>query len=250
MVRSTTNPHFQHNEYSEWQNVHSELVAESIENFGIDMYYMPRRRSAAFDDIFYEDTQSTYDTAYQIPIYIKSSENFIGSEATMSDFGIELRLQLILSMAQIHFENNIGEYEADIYRPQEGDLIHIPAFDHRTYEIKFVDAHPDFFQHGHTPRYDLTVEMWEYGNEVLSTGIEAVDCLQAKSSINAYDWTILTEDGRSILTEHGDLITIEAFRSEGGQEATGVFDTNDEFQAEANTIIDWTEDNPWGEGQW
>ncbi len=248
MVRQTTNPHFDNYQYDEWQNVHSELVAESIEQSGVDMYYMPRRRSDSFDEIYYEDTQSVFDTAYQIPIYIKSSENFLGGDAMMSQFGIEVRLQLILTIARIHFDNNVSDNEPDVYRPREGDLIHIPPFDHRTYEIKYVDVHPNFYQHGHKPMYDLTVEVWEYGNEELSTGIPEVDCLQKKTSINAYDWSILSEDGLSLAAENGDIITREEFQE--GQEDLGIIDSNDEIELEGNNVIDWTEDNPFGEDIW
>ena len=243
-VRSTTNPHIQHYEYEETQNVHLELVAESIEANGLDMFYVPRRL-VDLDEIYYEDTQSKFDTAYQIPIYVKSSENFMGSEGIMSQFGIEVRLQLILTVARLHFDFNVGQHESDIFRPREGDLIHIPTFNNRTFEIKYVDFHPNFYQHGHLPMYDLTVEMWEYGNEIIDTGIASLDCLADKTSINAYDWSYLTEDGLSILTEEGDILTVESFRT--SQEDAGLFDTNDEFDTEANTVIDWSEKNPWGE---
>jgi len=248
MVRKTTNPHFQLYEPTPWQSVHDELVAQSIEIHGVDMYYLPRRRSEAFDEIYYEDAQSSFDTAYQIPIYIKSSENYLGGDAIMSQFGIEVRLQLILTVAKIHFNNNIVENEEDIYRPREGDLIHIPVFDHNTYEIKYVDDHPNFHQHGHQPMYDLTVEVWEYGNEDLDTGIPEIDCLADKTSINAYDWSILTEDGLTLLAENGDIITREEFRE--GQEDLGIIDSNDEIETESDVIIDFSESNPYGENEW
>jgi len=103
MARATTNPHFQLYEHEETQRLMDDLVAETIEVAGWDMYYMPRRR-VDFDDIFYEDAQSKFDTAYQIPLYIKSWQGFEGSDALMTQFGIEVQLQLILTMARIHWE--------------------------------------------------------------------------------------------------------------------------------------------------
>ena len=251
MVRATTNPHIQHHDYKPTQDLQMELVSEAIEIAGLDMYYLPKRL-VDFDEVYFEDTQPKFDTAYQIPIYIKTSENYLGSEGIMSRFGIEVRLQLILTVSRLHFETLIYQNESTIWRPREGDLIHIPALDHRTYEIKFVDFHPHFYQWGNLPMYDLTVEVWEYGNEILNTGIEAIDCLQKKTSTNAYDWAYLTEDGKAFLTEDGSILVLESFRE--GQEYN-VVDTNDEFQTEtspnnANSIINWTEDNPWGEGSW
>ena len=250
MVRSTINPHLQLHDDSIWQQVHSELVAEATELAGVDMFYLPRRRGTDYDAIFHEDPDSSFDTAYQLPVYIKSSANFMGNESMMSEFGIEIRLQLIFSIATMHFESAVAQNEADIWRPQEGDLIYIPAFDHHTYEIKYVDLYPDFYQFGHVPRFDMTAEVFEYGNEQFTTGIEEIDAFAKKTSGDAYDWALLTEDDKALLTQDDMIITIEAYQSDGGQGALGVIDTNDEFEAEGNTIIDWSEDNPFGEGQW
>jgi len=258
MARATTNPHFQLYEHEETQRLMDDLVAETIEVAGWDMYYMPRRR-VDFDDIFYEDAQSKFDTAYQIPLYIKSWQGFEGSDALMTQFGIEVQLQLILTMARIHWEEIIypSEKDAGVFRPREGDLIYIPNLDYRVYEIKFVDEHPYFYQHGYENQYDLTVELFRYAGEILTTGIAEVDCLQKTSSINAYDWAILAEDGDVLLTEAGEILTTEDFRV--AQEAVGIIDQNDEFEEAAgdpdaaNTetnIIDWTESNPWGENPW
>lgn len=258
MVRKTTNPHFQLYEHEETQRLYDDLVSETIEYAGYDCYYMPRRL-VDLDEVYYEDTQSKFDTAYQIPLYIKSYQGFDGSEALMTQFGIEVQLQLVLTMARIHWENSIEQTESanGIYRPREGDLIYIPNLDYRTYEIKFVDEHPYFYQHGYKNQYDLTVELWRYSGELLTTGITEVDCMQKSSSLNAYDWAILDETGDALLTEDDSIITIEDFRT--GQEAHGIIDTNDEFidetgnESSANqetTVIDWSKDNPWGEQEW
>lgn len=253
MVRATTNPHFQLYEHEETHNLVDDLIAESIELHGWDMYYMPRRRSDNFDDIYYEDEQSYFDTAHQIPMYIKSSQGFMGAEALMSNFGIEVQLQLILTVGYVHFDELVGqaEYENEIYRPREGDLIHIPKLDYRTYEIKFVDEHPYFYQHGKQNMYDLTVEVFRYAGEDFSTGIPEVDCMADKTTINAYDWSVLSEEGLSLLSEDDDIITVEEFRTD----QPTLIEGNDEFIVEAGeptdeTIINWDEDNPWGENGW
>lgn len=258
MVRATTNPHFQLYEHEETQRLVDELVAETVELHGYDVYYMPRRR-VDMDDVYYEDTQSKFDTAYQIPIYVKSWQGFDGNDAMMTQFGIEVQLQLVLTMARIHWEQNVDEFERpnDIFRPREGDLIYIPVLDYKTYEIKFVDEHPYFYQHGYENQYDLTVELWRYSGEILDTGIAGVDCMQKSSSLNAYDWAITDETGDALLTENGEVITIEDFRT--GQEDHGIIEGNDDFldgagdpdaANTANNIIDWSENNPFGEGEW
>ncbi len=258
MVRATTNPHFQLYEHEETQRLYDDLVAETVEVHGWDCYYIPRRL-IDFDDIYFEDAQSKFDAAYQIPLYFKSWQGFEGNEALMTQFGIEVQVQLVMTMARIHWEHNVEQVESanDIYRPREGDLIYIPKLDYRTYEIKFVDEHPWFYQHGYENQFDLTIELFRYSGEILETGIPEVDCLQKSSSYNAYDWAILDETGDALLTEDSNILTIEDFRT--GQEDHGIIDSNDEFldgagdPDAANTetnIIDWTEDNPYGEQEW
>jgi hypothetical protein len=257
MIRKTTNPHFQLYEHQETQRLVDELVAESIEIAGWDCYYMPRRR-VDFDDIYYEDAQSKFDTAYQIPLYIKSWQGFEGNDALMTQFGIEVQLQLILTMSRIHWEQNIEQIESanEIWRPREGDLIYIPNMDYRVYEIKYVEHHPYGYQHGYENQFDLTVELFRYAGEILDTGIEQVDCLQKRSSINAYDWSILTEAGLAMLTEEDSIITIESFQE--GQEEYGIIDENDEIieasgsetSNTADDVITWDSSNPFSEDPW
>jgi len=259
MVRGTTNPHFQLYEHDETQRLYDDLVAETIEVHGYDCYYLPRRR-VDFDPIYYEDAQSKFDTAYQIPLYIKSWQGFQGTDAMMTHFGIKVQLQLILTMARIHWENNIGSFEnpEGIWRPQEGDLIYIPKLDYHVYEIKFVDEHPYFYQHGYENQYDLTVELWRYAGEILNTGIEEVDCLQKTSSLNSYDWAITTEAGLTLTTEDGLIIELESRRD--SQAEHGIIEENDLFQTEAqetpndgntaNDLITWDTENPFAEGDW
>jgi hypothetical protein len=163
---------------------------------------------------------------------------------------------MILTVSRAQWEINIRPLE-DLYRPREGDLIQLTAFDDRIFEIKFVDDHPYFYQHGHLPMWDLTVELFEYAGEEFNTGIESIDCMADKSSINAYDWAILAEggtyDGEVLLTEDGYILVNEQFGE--GQEQFGVIDSNQEIEdathpADSNTsILDWSESNPYAESE-
>ena len=248
--QTTTSPFFNNFNHGPSKDLLDKLVTQAIQVRGMDMLYLPRTRSAEFDDIFHEDAQSSFVAAHQIPIYIKTADGFSGQEALMTQFGIESRLQLVLTIARAQWETNIIPANATLYQPREGDLIQITAFDHRIYEIKFVDEHPHFYVHGHLPQWDLTVELFEYGNELFDTGIESIDCIAEKSSINAYDWSLLMEDGQHLLSEHDDLIVREQWITAHAE--SGIFDTNDEFtEADtANTVIDWSEDNPYGQGNY
>lgn len=250
----TTKPFFNHFKRKNTINLLDKVVTEVIQKFGMDMQYLPRRRSANIDDVFTEDSGSSFDTAYTIPIYVKTAQGFMGQEALMSHFGIENRRSLVLTIARMQWETNIIPEEATLYRPYEGDLIYFPL-DKVLYEIKFVDEHPYFYQHGHLPMWDLTVEVFEFAGEDFSTGIGSIDCMSRHTSADSYDWAILSEDGLVIELEYGDILTREGFRTH--QESVfGLSNGNDSFLEEAGEpedaepLIQWGADNPWSEGDW
>jgi hypothetical protein len=78
-----------------------------------------------YDAIYGADDQSSYETAYSIEMYIKSVDGFSGDGNFMSKFGIEIRDQVIFSMAQRIFNQEVGTYTTQV-RPNEGDLIYFP----------------------------------------------------------------------------------------------------------------------------
>jgi hypothetical protein len=87
--------------------------------------------------------------------------------------------------------------------------------DNRIYQITYVNKTPVFYQLGAIQFYELTLEMFEHSGEVFNTGITEIDQIYTNTN------------------EPQDLI-----------------DDTDEIQQEANTsnIFDWTEVDPFSEG--
>lgn len=227
------------------QELLEDLVVESIKTYGQDMYYLPRRRNN-FDGVYYEDDISSFDTFYTIEVYIKSTEGFGGQGSFFSKFGLEIRDQVIFSIARRSFEIEITREEAEMLRPREGDLLYFPL-NKKCFEIKYVDNKPFFYQLGELQMYDLTCELYEYSNETLNTGIEDIDKLQKNFSMNAIDFGILAETNKVLKTNNGDYLvtqkfqdTIEDFDPLADNKRIGDEVTDD-------SVIDWSESNPFAD---
>ena len=72
------------------QNVYEDLIIESLKIFGQDAYYLPRTIINR-DEIFGEDSSSSFDDAYMIEAYIENPEGFEGEGDLYSKFGLEIR---------------------------------------------------------------------------------------------------------------------------------------------------------------
>ena len=72
-----TNSYFNHLQNASEQNLHQDLIIESIKNFGIDNYYLPRQY--VNEDLLYgEDTISQFNQSHLIEMYVKSVDGFEG----------------------------------------------------------------------------------------------------------------------------------------------------------------------------
>ena len=167
-----TNPYFNHFQNTSEQNLHQDLIIESIKNFGIDNYYLPREY--VNEDLIYgEDTISKFSQAYLIEMYVKSVDGFEGEGDFISRFGLEIRDQVIFSLARRRWENlSIG-----FSRPREGDLIFLPL-NKKLYEIRFVEHESMFYQFGKLPIFDMTCELFQYDDQRIDTGIDDIDDIE------------------------------------------------------------------------
>ena len=103
-----TNFFFNNFQSSQEQLLLENLIIEAIRQYGQDMYYIPRKLNN-YDSVYGADDQSSYENAYSIELYIKSIDGFSGDGDFMSKFGVEIRNQVIFSVAQRRFNEEIGE---------------------------------------------------------------------------------------------------------------------------------------------
>jgi hypothetical protein len=87
--------------------------------------------------------------------------------------------------------------------------------------------------------------LFEYSNETFKTGIADIDAIQTKYSTNIIDWAMLDETGAPIVTEDSDYIVNEKYDLETIDPTT----ENKEIQNESNDFIDFSEADPFSEGE-
>lgn len=238
-----TNFFFNNFQASQEQLLLENLIIESIKIYGQDMYYIPRILNK-YDDVYGADDQSSYEAAYPMEMYIKSVDGFTGDGEFMSKFGIEIRNQVIFSMAQRVFQEEVGEFTTQV-RPNEGDLIFFPL-NQKCFQIKYVNKFEMFYQLGALQTWEVTCELFEYAGELLNTGIPEIDILQKKYSTNILDWGILTQDDPPfyLLDEDGDYLILEGSSLDDLVPASD----NEEIQKESDLFIDFSAMDPFSDG--
>ena len=174
------------------QSLYSDLVAEAIQIYGHDVFYIDRT-IVAEDSVFGEDTLSVFRDAAKIEMYIENGEGgFAGEKEIMNQFGLQnlseatfvvnkLRFQELTK--QITIESGTDDEEggsilleagtlaltttdlegSDFYilsetdatdsdRPFEGDAIYHPILK-KMFQVNFVDHDEPFFQLDNNPVY-------------------------------------------------------------------------------------------------
>ena len=215
-----TSVYFNNFEASMEQYLIEDLVIESIKIHGHDIYYITRT-AGAVDDVLNEDDLSEYKRADFIDMYIKNFDGFEGEGDFLSKFGLEIRDEMTLTIARRTFELDVAQYTGND-RPLEGDLIYFPL-NKKMFEIKFVEHEPVFYQMGALQMYDLRCEMFEYSQETFSTGVSEIDTLFAgfETTSNTSIQYLETQDS---------------------------FADNSTIETAADSIIDFSEADPFSEG--
>lgn len=237
----STNFFFNNFQSSQEQLLLENLIIESIRIYGQDMIYIPRVLNN-YDSVYGADDQSSYERGYSIEMYIKSIDGFVGNGDFMSKFGIEIRNQVVFSMAQRIFSEEVGTH-TNQPRPNEGDLIYFPM-NKKCFQIKYVEKFEMFYQLGALQTWEVTAEVFEYSGETLNTGIPEIDSLQTKFSTNVYDWSINDESGAMLTDEDGNIIVQE------GSSVSDLVpaDDSDEIQQESDTFVDFSVKDPFSLG--
>jgi len=206
------------------------------------MWYIPRKLGN-FDRLYTADDQSHYDQAIMVELYIKSVDGFAGDGNFMSKFGLEIRDQVVFSIAQRIFNEEVGS-QTNLVRPNEGDLIYFPL-NKKCFQIKYTNKFEMFYQLGALQTWELTCELFEYSDEVINTGIPEIDSLQLNKSANILDYTIADEQGMPLADEQGNYLVNEQYNLNTIL-GTG---SNETIQNEAAGFVDFTHVDPFSEGQ-
>ena len=176
-----TNVYFNHAVQSE-QDLHEDLVVESLRFYGHEVFYLPRT-IVDEDELFGEDTSSKFGDAYAVEMYIENTEGFEGEGDLLSKFGVEVRDQATFVLSKRTWQRfiSLDQNLATSTRPQEGDLIYFPL-GNQVFEIRFVEHENPFYQLGKLNVFKLQCETFEYSHEEIDVGIAELDNIEDQFS--------------------------------------------------------------------
>jgi len=260
------------------QHLYEDLMIEQLKIYGQDVFYIPRTLVKE-DNLFGEDTLSKFGDAYLIEMYFENIEGYEGEKEIMSKFGLQMQEDVTFVVARRRFEQLVSHDSNLIVktRPNEGDLVYFPKVK-KIFEITFVDHDDPFYQVHNVPAFKLKCKTFEYSSEDLDTGITEIDAIETdnsldqlvyqitmeQSSTTTYNEGLELEDGTGNIEQEGSTDNLIGENETGGDQIvleTGdyiiqeayVTDTidenamNDFFDTQDDTIIDFTESNPFGD---
>ena len=274
------------NASSQEQKFIENLVVESIEIYGQDIYYVPRT-IVNKDTVFGEDSDTKFESAKAIRAYVNNVEGWEGQGELLSKFGVRIEDKTTFIFSRDKFKEHVDDSTVLNVegRPNEGDLIWFPTTKH-LFQIMFVEAEKPFYQLGKGYVWECQCELFEYSDEEIDTGITDLDNIETAFA-NAI--TVGLVAGGSGTFTAGETVTggtsnvtaeVKSFDAStrtlivinrsgtfsvpetitGGtssaswttatyntiQNTNSEFDQNNDFETADNDIIDFTETNPFG----
>jgi hypothetical protein len=214
------------------QSLYSNLVAEAIQIYGHDVFYIDRT-IVAEDSVFGEDSLSIFRDAAKIEMYMENGDGgFAGEKEIMNQFGLQnlseatfvvnkLRFQELTK--QITIESGTDSEEggsvlleagtlaaistdlegSDFYilsetdatdsdRPFEGDAIYHPILK-KMFQVNFVDHDEPFYQLDNNPVYKLRCRLFDYSSEELNTGVDTIDAIEDALTVASSEFQFTLE---------------------------------------------------------
>ena len=262
------------------------LIVETIEIYGQDIYYVPRT-IVNKDTVFGEDSDTKFESAKAIRAYVNNVEGWEGQGELLSKFGVRIEDKTTFIFSRDKFKEHVDDSTVLNVegRPNEGDLIWFPTTKH-LFQIMFVEAEKPFYQLGKGYVWECQCELFEYSDEEIDTGITDLDNIETAFA-NAI--TVGLVAGGSGTFTAGETVTggtsnvtaeVKSFDAAtrtlivinrsgtfsvpetitGGTSSASwttatyntinntnsEYDQNNDFETADNDIIDFTETNPFG----
>ena len=267
------------------QELINDLTSEVIQLHGMDVFYIPRTLIKE-DPLLDEDVLSRFEVAYEIEMYIKGTEGFGGEGDLVSKFGLDVRDEVIFTVHKDRFElatTKPKPLEGDlIFLPMSKGLFEIKFVEH---EQPFYQAGKNYSFDITCELFQYSEEQFEKGVPEVIRDIEreqsaAIDFVMTAGGSGSYTIDEEVYQGASLAeaTAKGTVVswttatrTLRANDTSGtfvagasvyGDDSNAVwsltsyddqalpttpFADNVEFETEADSILDFSESNPFGE---
>ena len=160
------------------QNLYEDIVIESLKIYGQEVYYLPRD-VVQEDRIFGEDIPSRFNSSHKIEMYIENIEGFDGEGDLFTRFGVEIRDEATFVVSRRRWTQSVARMDNGVtsVRPLEGDLIYLPL-SNKLFQIMHVEHEQPFYQLSNLPIFKLRAQLFEYNDEDLDTGIDAIQSIE------------------------------------------------------------------------
>ena len=282
-----TNPYFNTANRTSEQNLVEDLIVEAIQIYGHDVVYLPRTLMNE-DVLYGEDPISKFSSHYNIEVYVKNVDGFEGQGDFLSKFGLQIQDQATFVVSKARFERILDPVrerptEGDlIYFPLTERLYEIVFVEHEpvfyqtgklhSYEFnveKFSYSHedfetgdPDIDQVENDYGYSINLNMSAGGSgdySIAESIYQGASLATATASAEVIAWSDSTRElkiknivGEFTLTENvvgdtsGATWELESYDDQEFQNDD--FAENDTIETQADSIIDFSENDPFSEG--
>ena len=139
-----TNQYFNKFKNTAEQRLVQDLVDEAIKIHGVNMVYIPRTLVNK-DEVFGEDRLPKFENGRELEMYVDSYEGYEGEGELMTQFGLEIRDEITLTVSRKRFLETFADKNYPY--PREGDLIFFPLSE-GLFEINFIEREQNFFNFG------------------------------------------------------------------------------------------------------
>jgi hypothetical protein len=281
------NPYFKHT--SNEQQIVEDLTIEAIKIHGQDMVYIPRTLVNK-DELFGEDTISQFTGGVQLEMYVESVDGFEGDGDFISKFGLEIRDSISLIMSKKRFQQEVSAtrpLEGDlIYFPLTKGLFEIKFVEHENpfYQLGKLYTYQlscELFQYSQedldTGWSDVDVVETTHQDAVVEITLSAATgTFLMGEAVTSGSWSATVSAGNTagppiILGVHNVVGSISSGTVTGSDSgATGTFgsqaaptittyipdptsdpfDESDNMQVTADDIFDFTDIDPFSEGDY
>ena len=280
-----TNLYFQNVTSHAQQELINSLTSEVIQIHGMDVFYIPRELVKE-DVLLGEDVLNKFSTAYEIEMYMKGTEGFTGEGDLVSKFGLDVRDEVIFTVHKDRFELSTDmakPLEGDlIFLPISKGLFEIKFVEH---EQPFYQAGKNYSFDLTCELYQYSEEQLETGitdidniEREQSAAIDLVMTAGGSGSFSADEavypgtslanatgkgmvvsWDSTTRALRvndtsgtfaastNVTGEISGAVWSQASAADYQELPTTPFADNKEFETDGDTILDFSEANPFGE---
>tara|TARA_B110000495_G_scaffold196143_1_gene204609 strand:- start:19 stop:882 length:864 start_codon:yes stop_codon:yes gene_type:complete len=270
------------------QQLLNNLTKEVIQMSGIDVLYLPRIASSTKDTLLNEDSLVSYSNAYQIEMYINTTTGFEGGGDIASKFGLDILDELILVVNKERFSEEAplaNPREGDlIYLPLGKGLFTVKFVEHENpfYSLGKNTVHElscELFRYSNE-QFNISAEesgsifnkierqhatsvqlefpsnsatVWReneiifQGEDLASATVTGKVASQVGNKINVYRVLGNFVVGNDIKGNLSDIVT-NLNSIDDQVMSTSEFDDNEEFETEGDNILDFSEIDPWSEG--